>query len=134
MSCLFCHIIAKEIPAEIIFENEHVLAFLDIGPVSEGHALVIPKAHANNLSEGSEGDALELMRVVYHLAPRILKAVGADGYNLGMNHGVCAGQEVLHTHLHIMPRTTGVARSFTKTSPAKEDLAITAEKIRNQEQ
>lgn len=132
MSCLFCKIIAKEIPAEIVFENENVLAFLDIGPVSEGHTLVIPKAHADNLSVGNETDALELMRVIHHLAPRILKAVEADGYNLGMNHGECAGQEVMHTHLHIMPRKQGIPRTFTKLRPSKEELAQAAQKIREQ--
>lgn len=132
MSCLFCKIIAKEIPAEIVFENDHVLAFLDIGPVSEGHALVVPKVHAENLSVGTDTDAREIMSVVHSLAPKILKAVGADGYNLGMNHGECAGQEVMHTHVHIMPRANGVPRAFTKTHPAKEEIAATAEKIRAQ--
>lgn len=131
MSCLFCKILAKEIPAEIVFENEHVLAFLDIGPVSEGHTLVVPKAHAENLSVGTDADARHVMDAIYVLAPKILTAVGADGYNLGMNHGECAGQEVMHTHLHIMPRKNGVPRTFTKLHPTKEELAEIAEKIRN---
>ncbi len=132
MSCLFCKIIAKEIPAEIVFENEHVLAFLDIGPVSEGHALLVPKTHAENLSQGSASDACELMRAVHVLAPKILKAVGADGYNLGMNHGTCAGQEVMHTHLHVMPRKNGMPRTFTKLRPSKEELREVAENIKNE--
>lgn len=131
MSCLFCKIVAKEIPAEIVFENDHVLAFLDIGPVSEGHTLVIPKTHAENLSEGTEAESRELMSVVHMLAPKIMKAISADGYNLGMNHGECAGQEVMHTHLHIMPRKTGMMRTFTKLHPTKEELATSAEKIRS---
>lgn len=131
MSCLFCKIVAKEIPAEIVFENDHVLAFLDIGPVSEGHTLVVPKAHAENLSAGSEEEACALMSAVHKLAPCILKGIGADGYNLGMNHGEVAGQEIMHTHLHIMPRKAGMMRTFTKLRPTKEELAISAEKIRN---
>ncbi len=131
MSCLFCKIISREIPAEIVFENDHVLAFLDIGPVSEGHTLVIPKAHAENLSEGTEAEARELMSVVHMLAPKIMKAIGADGYNLGMNHGTAAGQDVMHTHLHIMPRKTGMMRTFTKLHPTKEELTTSAEKIRS---
>lgn len=130
MSCLFCKIIAKEIPAEIVFENEHVLAFLDISPVSEGHTLIVPKVHAENLSEGTSEVACQLMAAVHNLAPKILKAVEADGYNLGMNHGECAGQEVMHTHLHIMPRKTGMPRTFTKLRPSKEELAEAAQKIR----
>ncbi len=131
MQCLFCKIIAKEIPSEIIFENDHVIAFLDIGPVSEGHALVVPKVHAENLSAGSDESARELISAVYVLAPKIMQAVCADGYNLGMNHGESAGQEVMHTHVHIMPRKNGETRSFTKTHPSKEELAIIVEKIRS---
>ena len=130
MSCIFCAIIAGEIPCHKVFEDESIIAFLDIGPVSTGHTLVLPKAHAENLEAGSITDAERLMSTIYAIAPAILKAVGADGYNLGMNHGECAGQDVMHTHLHIMPRTNGVPRSFTKTHPSKEELAATAEKIR----
>lgn len=131
MSCLFCKIIAKEIPCEMVFENEYVCAFLDIGPVSEGHTLVVPKVHAENLSQGTEEESRELMAAVHMLAPKILKAIGADGYNLGMNHGECAGQEVMHTHLHIMPRKVGMMRTFTKLRPTKEELATSAQKIRS---
>ncbi len=131
MSCLFCKMVTKEIPCDIVFENEHVIAFLDIGPVSEGHTLVVPKTHAENLSEGTDTEARELMSVVHMLAPKIMKAIGADGYNLGMNHGECAGQEVMHTHLHIMPRKIGMMRTFTKLRPTKEELATAAQKIRS---
>ncbi len=130
MSCIFCSIIAGEIPCHKIYESEFVIAFLDIGPVSTGHTLVLPKAHAENLETGSLADAERLMSAIYTIAPSILKAVGADGYNLGMNHGECAGQDVMHTHLHIMPRTNGIPRTFTKTHPSKEELAATAEAIR----
>lgn len=130
MSCLFCSIIAGDIPCSKIYEDESVFAFLDIGPVSEGHTLVVPKVHAENLQAGSVADAEALMTAVHYIAPSIMKAVGADGYNLGMNHGECAGQDVMHTHLHIMPRKNGVSRSFTKTHPSQESLMATAEKIR----
>jgi histidine triad (HIT) family protein len=93
---------------------------------------VVPKAHAENLAAGTVSDAEHLMSVIYTIAPSILRAVGADGYNLGMNHGECAGQDVMHTHLHIMPRINGVPRSFTKTHPSKEELVATAETIRNE--
>lgn len=130
MSCIFCSIIAGEIPCQKVYEDDAVVAFLDIGPVSTGHTLVLPKVHAENLEAGSLADAERLMSAIYTIAPSILKAVGADGYNLGMNHGECAGQDVMHTHLHIMPRTNGVPRSFTKTHPSKEELTATAEAIR----
>jgi len=132
MSCLFCSIVAGDIPCQKIYEDESVLAFLDIGPVSEGHSLIVPKNHAENLQAGSSADAEKLMAVIYAIAPSILRAVGADGYNLGMNHGECAGQDVMHTHLHIMPRKNGVARSFVKTHPSQAELSIIAEKIREE--
>lgn len=130
MQCLFCAIIAGEIPCHKVFEDEHTFAFLDIGPVSEGHTLVIPKKHADELATGSIESAERLMVTVYRIAPAIMSAVGADGYNLGMNHGESAGQDVMHTHMHIMPRKTGVSRSFTKTHPPAEQLAVIAERIR----
>lgn len=127
--CLFCRIIAGEIPSFKVFENDHVFAFLDIGPVSKGHTLVIPKEHAENLSAGSAEAARHLGEAVHFLGAKIMQALGADGYNLGMNHGEVAGQEVLHTHLHIMPRYTGTPRSFVKTHPPKEELAVVAQAI-----
>ena len=128
--CLFCKIVTGVIPAHKVYENERVLAFLDIGPVSPGHTLVITKAHAENLAANTIDDACALMVAIHDLAPKITQAVGADGYNLGMNHGVAAGQDVLHTHLHIMPRQAGVAREFIKTHPSQGELARVAEQIR----
>jgi histidine triad (HIT) family protein len=130
MQCLFCAIIAGEIPCHKVYEDEHTFAFLDIGPVSEGHTLVVPKVHAADLGSGSIEAAQQLVATVYRIAPAILKAVGADGYNLGMNHGETAGQDVMHTHMHIMPRKQGVPRAFAKTHPSQEALAVTAAAIR----
>jgi histidine triad (HIT) family protein len=113
-----------------VYEDDHTFAFLDIGPVSEGHTLVIPKAHAADLGSGSLETAERLMATVYAIAPAIMRAVGADGYNLGMNHGECAGQDVMHTHLHIMPRKAGVPRGFTKMHPSQEAIESNAEAIR----
>lgn len=130
MQCLFCSIISGEIPCQKVYEDENTFAFLDIGPVSEGHTLVVPKVHAMDLASGSLEAAEQIMRTVYRIAPAILKAVGADGYNLGMNHGEAAGQDVMHAHVHIMPRKTGVPRTFTKTHPSQEELVNTATAIR----
>lgn len=129
-NCLFCKIVRGEIPALKIYENDHVLAFLDIGPVSKGHTLVIPRTHSQDLAAATTEDAVELMKVIHDLAPKIVKSLGASGYNLGMNHGLVAGQEVMHTHIHIMPRYEGEPRSFAKTQPAKEELQKVAEQIR----
>ncbi len=130
MNCIFCKIIAGELPCYKIYEDENVIAFLDIGPVSEGHTLIVPKKHAENLDTGSREDAARCMETIYEIAPKILSAIGATGYNLGMNHGAIAGQDVMHTHFHLMPRKEGDERTFVKTNPSKDALASVAEKIR----
>jgi histidine triad (HIT) family protein len=127
--CIFCKIVSGHIPAYKIYENDHVLAFLDINPVSTGHTLVIPKVHAENLAQNSLEQAVQLMTVIHDLAPKIMIGVGAAGYNLGMNHGEVAGQDVLHTHLHIMPRQLGQARNFAKQQVSSEELAKVAAQI-----
>ncbi|RMD51465.1 HIT family protein [Candidatus Parcubacteria bacterium] len=129
-NCLFCRIVAGEIPAEKVYENDKVLAFLDIGPVTKGHTLIIPKKHAENLTYGDKDSALALMEAVYDFAPKLIKALGADGYNLGMNHGAVAGQEIFHTHIHLMPRYSGQPRSFEKKIVDKQKLAEIAAIIR----
>ncbi len=122
MDCLFCEIIAGRSPSYKVYEDETAFAFLNIGPVCKGHTLVVPKMHAQNLSVGSRDDAIHIMAVVHDLAPRIMAALGATGYNLGMNHGKSAGQEVMHTHVHIMPCYDGLPRTSAKAHPSPEEL------------
>jgi len=130
--CLFCEIISGNVPSHKVYENDKILAFLDIGPVSRGHTLIIPKEHAPDLNAGSCESAMDLMRVVHHIAPSIIVALGAHGYNLGMNHGACAGQIVFHTHLHFMPRYEGIPRSFEKQYPSQQELVEVAAIIRKE--
>lgn len=105
--CIFCKIVAGQIPSTKIFENEYVLAFLDVGPVSEGHVLVIPKAHCTQLDQANPEVMAEIARVLPVLAGSVQKAIGSDGYNLLCNNGAAAGQVVPHLHFHIIPRNTG---------------------------
>ena len=95
MDCLFCKIINKEIPANIIYEDDNYLSFLDINPNTKGHALVIPKKHVKNFTELTEEQAIELIKVVI---------LGVEDYNLGLNNGSIAGQIIDHVHWHIIPR------------------------------
>ena len=124
--CLFCKIIAGEIPSHKVYEDDRVLVFLDIGPVSRGHALFVPKVHGSDLGTGTKEDACALIGAVYMAAPKLLERLGASGYNLGMNHGADAGQLVFHTHMHFMPRYAGEPRNFTKMHPSQEELVATA--------
>jgi histidine triad (HIT) family protein len=128
--CLFCKIVAGEVPARKIYEDERVLAFIDIFPVSKGHTLVVPKIHSQDLAAGSLEDSVALMKAIHDLAPKIVKALGAKGYNLGMNHGTDAGQDILHTHLHIMPRYENDERKFVKTHPTPEELDAVYEQVK----
>ncbi|MBU0614034.1 HIT domain-containing protein [Patescibacteria group bacterium] len=121
-SCIFCKICSKEIPSYIIYEDDLTVAFLDIAPVGKGHALIVPKNHSENLAAATEEDAVALMKTVYKIAPIIVKTLGGTGYNLGMNHGVDAGQIVAHTHLHLMPRFAGQERTFSKLNPADHEM------------
>lgn len=105
--CLFCKIIRREIPAQVIAEDEATFAFMDIHPVNPGHILVVPKAHSVNILDTSRAALHAVMDTVQRIAPAVLAAVGAEGFNLGVNNGAAAGQMVSHFHLHIMPRFAG---------------------------
>jgi histidine triad (HIT) family protein len=104
MDCLFCKIIAKQIPVDLIYENEKVVAFLDINPVNPGHLLVVPKVHSENIAVAADDDLIALTLAVKKLAPAVCAATSCDGWNLEVNNGNAAGQAIDHTHWHIVPR------------------------------
>ncbi|OIP65785.1 MAG: HIT family protein [Candidatus Yonathbacteria bacterium CG10_big_fil_rev_8_21_14_0_10_43_136] len=107
MDCLLCKIIAGEIPSTKVYEDDTVLAFLDIHPVNIGHTLVIPKVHHLNLYETPDKTLARMMTVVKKLSIAIKSALSADGINIEMNNDPIAGQIIFHTHLHIIPRFSG---------------------------
>jgi len=102
--CIFCKIVAGRIPALRIYEDDNTLAFLDIGPLAEGHTLVIPKEHFATLTAMPGDQAAALARQLPRLAQAVLDAVSAQGCNILVNQGKVAGQEVPHVHWHIIPR------------------------------
>lgn len=102
--CIFCKIIAREIPSFGVRETEHTYAFLDINPVHPGHTLVVPKQHATDIFDIEPGSWSEVLEEVRALAPSVQKATGADGLNIIMNNRRSAGQLVDHVHIHIIPR------------------------------
>ena len=105
--CIFCSIVAGDIPARTVHETDEVIAFLDANPLARGHTLVIPKAHAKHIGDLNETASGALFAAVTELTPRIQSAVDADGANVGINDGEAAGQEVPHAHVHIIPRFEG---------------------------
>lgn len=104
MTTIFDAILDGELPCHRVFENEHVLAFLDIGPLSRGHTLVIPKERRAQLHELSDDASAEIGRALPRIARAVLTATGATAYNVLQNNGSEAHQSVFHVHFHIIPR------------------------------
>lgn len=104
MDCIFCKIIAGQIPSSKVYEDGELVAFLDLKPVNPGHVLVVPKAHYASLVETPDALAGSMLAVVPSLGKAVMKATGATGFNVGINTGRDAGQVIDHVHLHIMPR------------------------------
>jgi len=105
--CLFCKIVAGDLPATIVDEDAHTLAFMDINPATRGHALVIPRAHATDLHEIGAGDLQAVAVAAQRLAGRMRDRLGADGVNLINSCGSAAWQTVFHFHVHVVPRYVG---------------------------
>lgn len=102
--CIFCKIVAGDIPCFKIYETENVLSFLDIGPVNKGHALVIPKKHYKNIWDLPAELGAEIITAAQAVGKAIVEVTGADGMNILMNNNKAAGQLVFHAHFHLIPR------------------------------
>lgn len=102
--CIFCKIVRGEIPSSKVFENEQFLAFMDINPVNKGHTLVIPKKHYETFNDIPTLLLPEYMKLIQKISVAVVKASGAQGYNLFVNNKASAGQVVPHVHFHILPR------------------------------
>ena len=106
-SCTFCKIARKEAPASAVYEDEGVIAFMSIRPISVGHVLVVPKKHYENIFEIPEEEVANLYKVVKKLAHAVKKAVDAEGIRIVQNNGEAAGQIIFHMHVHIIPMSKG---------------------------
>ena len=105
--CLFCKIVARELPATIVGEDEHTLAFMDINPAAPGHLLVVPKRHARDLLEIAPEDLQAVAAMAQQQAARVVRVLEADGVNLLNSCGAPAWQTVFHFHVHVIPRRAG---------------------------
>ena len=105
--CLFCKIIAGEIPCFKLFEDDETLAFMDINPANEGHALVIPKEHARDVYAISDAAITATVKTAKKIAAAIEKTLNPDGLNLLQCNGPAAAQSVFHFHMHVLPRQEG---------------------------
>lgn len=104
MDCLFCKIASGEIPANILYEDGDVVAFLDIRPVNPGHTLVIPKQHAHDIFDIRPEAYAAVSKTAQKMAHAISKALSPDGVNIHMNNKPAAGQVIFHAHVHVIPR------------------------------
>jgi histidine triad (HIT) family protein len=102
--CTFCGIAAGDRPAEVIFEDEQVMAFMDALPMTRGHMLLIPKRHVRDLYTLEHADAAPLLMTASRLSRRIIGALGAQGVNVLNNNGAAADQSQFHVHFHLIPR------------------------------
>lgn len=121
--CVFCKIIAGQIPAYTIYEDEHALAFLDIAPFEKGHVLVVSKLHAVYFTDLPTTSLFGLSQAVQRVAARLLEKLPCDGFNLVQNNGACATQVVPHVHMHVVPRWNGKPINWipgTYADPAQE--------------
>jgi histidine triad (HIT) family protein len=131
VSTLFDKILDGEIPCHRLYEDEHVLAFLDIGPLSEGHTLIIPKERKARLHELSDEQAAAIGRVLPRLARAVMQATGAEAYNILQNNGAAAHQAVMHVHFHIIPKTDDGGLGIGWKPGELEDGEALAAKIRD---
>ena len=122
--CIFCKIANGEIPSRTLFEDERFRVILDLGPAAQGHALILPKDHYDDLFEIPEDTAADVMRLAKRMAARVSAALSADGFNLVQNNGEAAGQTVRHFHMHLIPRYKGDGQSigWVPGEPSAEEL------------
>jgi len=111
-SCIFCRIVAGQIPALKVFEDDRALAFLDIGPLADGHVLLIPKDHHRDIRDLPPETLAAISAHLPRLATAVMQATGATGLNLLQNSGASSGQAVFHVHFHLIPRREGDKLGF----------------------
>lgn len=128
-NCIFCAIVAGEIPSFKIYEDEFVLAYLDINPFSEGHTLVVPKAHSCGLIDTSDETLAMVIARVKRVAAHLKSALPCDGFNVLQNNGEAAGQTVNHLHFHIVPRYGEEAVVFESHAGDMERLKALARRL-----
>lgn len=130
--CIFCKIIAGEIPSSKVYEDDQVLAFLDITQVTKGHTLVVPKQHFRNMLEMDSESSSQLFARIPKIARHLQQTLGAAGVNIFNNNEEVAGQTVFHTHVHLLPRFSqedGLDIRFTANEPDFPALAQLAQEL-----
>lgn len=129
--CLFCNIIQKNIPASIVYEDEVVLAILDVFPATEGHTLIMPKKHVENFLEADQETLNHINKITQDLAKQYLNKLSCHGYNVITNCGTVSGQTINHLHFHLVPRYGQDDNFGFKTITQEiQDVSKTLEKLK----
>jgi histidine triad (HIT) family protein len=128
--CIFCAIAAGEIPSFKVYEDDLVLAYLDINPFTKGHTLVIPKAHSAGLLDTGDDVLAAVVARVKKVAAHLKAALPCDGFNILQNNGEAAGQTVKHIHFHIIPRYAGEPLAFESKPGDMAGLSALADRLR----
>ena len=132
-NCIFCKILAGEIPSTAVYEDDDFKAILDVNPAARGHVIILPKNHAANIYELPDEDASKIMVVAKKIATAIEKAYHCDGVNILQNNGEAAGQTVFHLHVHVIPRFKGDTVNIGwKQGDMPEDLDAICKEIQAQ--
>lgn len=132
-NCIFCKILAGEIPSTAVYEDDDFKAILDVNPAARGHVIILPKNHAANIYELPDEDVSKIMVVAKKIATAIEKAYHCDGVNILQNNGEAAGQTVFHLHVHVIPRFKGDTVNIGwKQGDMPEDLDAICKEIQAQ--
>ena len=131
MSCIFCMIANGEIPSATVYEDDMFRVIMDLGPASKGHALILPKSHATDVTELDEEIGAKVLPLAAKVGKAMKQSLGCAGFNLVQNNGVAAGQTVPHFHMHVIPRYVGGPTMvvWEPQSSDKEELAQIAKAI-----
>lgn len=131
MDCIFCMIAAGQIPSATVYEDEDFRVILDLGPASKGHALILPKSHAADVTELDPQIAARVLPLAAKIGTAMKESLGCAGFNLVQNNGAAAGQTVMHFHMHVIPRYEGGPQiaAWEPGTSTPEELAETAAKI-----
>ena len=131
--CIFCKIVAGELPANVIAENDRAIAIADINPATRGHALVLPRAHATDIRDIASDDLEECIVLAQELSRRAVERLGADGVNLLHSAGGAAWQTVFHFHIHVIPRYAGdpLRLPWTPAPGDAAEIAAAADALRD---
>jgi len=130
--CIFCNIVSRREPSNIVYEDERYIAFLDVFPFSKGHTLVCPKEHGETIWDMKEADIAELFRVASRVSKAVVSAVGADGFRFVQNNGEAANQVVAHVHVHVIPvKMEDRGRFADRRRFSQEEMRAAAQSIRS---